>query len=48
MRTEMVPSQLLAPLPEAVRLAVVIPCRNEENYIERCVRSLLEDAYPGG
>ncbi|MCB0768332.1 MAG: glycosyltransferase, partial [Flavobacteriales bacterium] len=39
---------LLAPLPEAVRLAVVIPCRNEENYIERCVRSLLEDAYPGG
>lgn len=48
MRTETGPLQQLAPLPEAVRLAVVIPCRNEVDHIERCVRSLLDDTYPSG
>lgn len=28
-----------------MRVAVVIPCKNEENYIEKCVRSILSSNY---
>ena len=27
-------------------VSVVIPCRNEERYIEECVRSVLDSSYP--
>ena len=30
----------------ALSVSVVIPCRNEEKYIERCVRSILDNDYP--
>ena len=46
MLPESVPMLPMAPMPERVRMAVVIPCRNEVGYIERCVRSLLNDEYP--
>lgn len=29
-----------------LRVAVVIPCRNEENYIQKCVNSVLNSNYP--
>ncbi len=28
------------------KVAIVIPCRNEEHYIERCLLSLLQQSYP--
>jgi glycosyltransferase involved in cell wall biosynthesis len=28
------------------RVSVVIPCRNEENYIEKCIQSVLDSDYP--
>jgi len=31
-----------------VNVAVTIPCRNEERYIGRCVRSVLQSEYSGG
>lgn len=37
----------LPPLPTHCKVAVVIPCRNEEEYIERCVRSLVESDRTG-
>lgn len=37
----------LPPLPAHCKVAVVIPCRNEEGYIERCVRSLVESDRTG-
>jgi len=27
-------------------VSVIIPCRNEENYIEKCVQSFLDQSYP--
>jgi len=36
-------------LPESAALpfmSVVLPALNEERYIERCIRSLLDDPYP--
>jgi chlorobactene glucosyltransferase len=35
-----------APPPDALRVSVVIPARNESRNIERCVRSVLGAAYP--
>ena len=35
-----------APAPDAPRVSVVIPARNESRNIERCVRSVLDAAYP--
>ena len=35
-----------APVPDAPRVSVVIPARNESRNIERCVRSVLGAAYP--
>lgn len=28
------------------KVAIVIPCRNEEHYIERCLLSILNQSYP--
>ena len=27
-------------------VSIIIPCRNEEKYIERCISSFLEQSYP--
>lgn len=36
----------LPPLPDPCRVSVVIPCRNEEEHIERCITSLAQGSYP--
>ena len=33
-------------MPNQTRISVVIPCRNEEKYIERCISSVLASNYP--
>jgi len=35
-----------APPPDAPRVSVVVPARNESRNIERCARSVLAAAYP--
>lgn len=32
--------------PETPKVSVIVPCRNEEYYIERCISSLLRTNYP--
>ena len=27
-------------------VSIIIPCRNEEKYIEKCISSFLEQSYP--
>jgi succinoglycan biosynthesis protein ExoA len=39
----MAPTEATAPPPF---MAIVLPALNEERYIERCIRSLLDDPYP--
>lgn len=34
--------------PDVPKISVVIPAYNEENYIARCLRSLLEQSFPSG
>ena len=33
-------------LPEAPKVSVIVPCRNEERYIDQCISSLLQTSYP--
>ena len=33
-------------LPETPKVSVIVPCRNEERYIDQCISSLLKTSYP--
>ena len=46
--TTMAEPMLLPPLPEQASVSIVIPCRNEQGYIGRCLRSIEQaDQVPG-
>lgn len=41
-----VPKSVTAPSADLPKVSIIIPCRNEENYIGRCLDSIIASSYP--